>query len=93
MSQRKREAKEWEREHRATARDPDVFSREILPGLQGIPLRRLAERTGLSLPYCSQIRRGLKVPHPRHWDLFRSAASPAKPPRRVEPVGTSSEEE
>lgn len=25
------------------------------------------EATALSLRYCSLIRRGLQVPHPRHW--------------------------
>lgn len=47
--------------------DPEVFRREILPQLQGVSLTRLADASGLSLQYCGLIRRGLKVPHPRHW--------------------------
>jgi len=43
------------------------FARDILPRIRDTPIRRLAETTGLSLIYCSRIRSGEKVPHPRHW--------------------------
>jgi hypothetical protein len=52
--------------------DPDLFAREILPAIQEVPLRRLAAATGLSLRYLSLIRRGERVPHPRHWVRLRS---------------------
>jgi hypothetical protein len=51
--------------------DPEVFSREILPLIQEVPLRRLMEATELSLRYCSLIRKGDRIPHPRHWELLR----------------------
>jgi hypothetical protein len=54
--------------------DLSAFEREIVPLIQGIPIRWLAEATGLSLSYCSQIRRGEKVPHPLHWHSFRVAS-------------------
>ncbi len=47
--------------------DPEVFRREILPRLEGVPLSAIVRATGLSLRYCSLIRRGLYVPHARHW--------------------------
>ena len=50
--------------------DPEFFVRDILPELQGIPLRKLAEATGLSVQDCGLIRRGLRVPHPRHWEAL-----------------------
>jgi hypothetical protein len=54
--------------------DPDLFSREILSAIQGVPLRRLAASTGLSLRYVSLIRRGERVAHQRHWaGLFVAA--------------------
>jgi CRISPR-associated endonuclease Cas1 len=53
--------------------DPDLFAREILPAIQDIPLRRLADATGLSLRYVSLIRKGERVPHPRHWRAFADA--------------------
>lgn len=51
--------------------DPGEFRREILPLIRDVPLSRLVEATGLSLRYCSMIRRGERVPHPRHWNAFR----------------------
>ncbi len=49
------------------SQDAGYFTREILPPLQGISLRRMADATGLTEGYCSVVRRGLKVPHRRHW--------------------------
>lgn len=40
------------------------FQTKILPRLREIPLRRLARETGLSISYCSMIRRGLVLPSP-----------------------------
>jgi hypothetical protein len=34
--------------------------------------------SGLSLRYCSQIRRGERTPHRRHWEALRHAADPPK---------------
>ena len=45
--------------------EPEAFARDILPCLRGVPLRLMAEATGLSLGYYSFVRRGLKVPHRR----------------------------
>ena len=58
--------REWDRTH--AKRDPEEFRGDILPSLRAVPLQRLAEATGLSKTVCSQVRRGLKVPHPRHWE-------------------------
>lgn len=57
----------WEREEPKEP-DPEHFTREILPTLQAVPLRAMAEATGLTEGYCSFVRRGLKVPHRRHWE-------------------------
>jgi hypothetical protein len=57
--------------------DPDVFATEILPGLRMLTIGQLATATGLSPHYCSLIRLGKRVPHPRHWEAFRAAASVA----------------
>lgn len=72
ISKRKREAANWDREH---GRQPDTeyFCREILPVIQGVPLRQLLSATGLSIRYCSMIRRGERVPHPSHWQAFAMA--------------------
>jgi hypothetical protein len=54
---------------------PGAFVKEILPGLQRVPVRRMAEETGLSTGACSMIRRGIYVPHPRWWKALRLLAS------------------
>lgn len=48
------------------------FRRDILSRLRNVPLQEMARVTGFSLGYCSFIRRGLRVPHPRHWDSLMS---------------------
>ncbi len=78
-----REVHAWDREHERP--DTEIFVREILPGLQGLPLRRLAAATGLSIQHCGLIRRGLRVPHPRHWDGLRRAAAQGPNTSRVVP--------
>ena len=51
--------------------EPDVFAKEILPGLRSLPIAALVAATGLSEHYCSLIRLGKRVPHPRHWNALR----------------------
>jgi hypothetical protein len=63
IADRKRAIREWEQEFGKVV-DLTVFERGILPSIQGVPLSRLVKATGLSLRYCSQIRRGEKIPHP-----------------------------
>jgi len=43
------------------------FRRDILPKLQGLPVRVIAEAMGASLSHGSKVRSGLLVPHKRHW--------------------------
>jgi hypothetical protein len=48
-----------------------VFLRAIVPALRGIPAVRIAECTGLSVPYCAKIRTGRCAPGRKHWETFR----------------------
>ena len=57
LRNRQLEAAAWKQQHGKPV-DPTEFEREILPLLQGVPLKRLMQATGLSLGYVSQIRRG-----------------------------------
>jgi hypothetical protein len=43
------------------------FRRDILPKLQRLPVRVIAEAMGASLSHGSKVRSGLLVPHKRHW--------------------------
>jgi len=65
-----RTAIEWNRQHEGLRNEAD-FLREIQPRLQNVPLRDISLATGFSLGYCSLIRRGLRVPHPRHWEVLQ----------------------
>ena len=52
------------------------FRRDILPKIQGFPVRVIAEATGCSISHASKVRGGGIVPHKRHWiALARIAAS------------------
>jgi hypothetical protein len=62
--------------------DPSCFRVEILPELRQAPIAELVAATGLSEHYCSLIRLGKKVPHPRHWQALREMRSP---PRSAQP--------
>ena len=67
-ARRGREAAEWNRTHEKL--DPEVFTREMLPLLQGVSLSKMRAATGLSATMCARIRRGY-VPHARHWENLR----------------------
>jgi CRISPR-associated endonuclease Cas1 len=61
---------EWEAEHGSDF-DPDEFRREVLPRIQAMSVNAIARATGLSLRYCSLVRAGERVPHPRHWATLK----------------------
>jgi CRISPR-associated endonuclease Cas1 len=66
---RKREARVWDEQY-GKLLDLAAFDREILPEIQKVSLSVLSRATGLSIRYVSQIRRGEKRPHPRHWEAL-----------------------
>jgi CRISPR-associated endonuclease Cas1 len=59
-------AREWQRVN--GMRKPDEFRESVYPTLVDVSIRELVRRTGLSLAYCRQIKRGLVVPHPMWWE-------------------------
>jgi hypothetical protein len=75
MSRRRRELREWHASHGAGCVEPDAFQREILPLLGTVPISDLVRATGLTHGYLSQVRRGKKSPHPRHWEALRQAVA------------------
>jgi hypothetical protein len=44
-----------------------VFRSQIQPLLLRIEVPRIAKSIDVSLPYAASIRRGDRLPHPRHW--------------------------
>jgi CRISPR-associated endonuclease Cas1 len=73
ISRRRLELRDWQATHDGEPADPDLFKREILPAIQTLSLSDLVRATGLAHGYLSQIRRGEKTPHPRHWPAFAAS--------------------
>jgi CRISPR-associated endonuclease Cas1 len=59
--------------------DPKVFKEQLRPLLAAVTIRAMVEATGLSSSYCSRIRRGPTVPHPRHWPTLLALITPPAP--------------
>jgi hypothetical protein len=68
-----RRAREWQNAN--GMRRPEDFREQIYPLLADVSIRELARRTGLSLAYCRQIKRGQVVPHPMWWGGTRDHRS------------------
>jgi hypothetical protein len=47
--------------------DEDLYKHEILPRLAKFTAKTIRLKLGVSHPYAALIKRGLKIPHPRHW--------------------------
>ena len=47
--------------------DEDFYRREIFPRLAEITVKKIRLATGVSHPYATLIKRGERMPHPRHW--------------------------
>ena len=59
----------WDREHPKRT-EVDRFATSILPRRQGVTASDIARRTGLSIAYCSRVKRGQPTPHPRWWEIL-----------------------
>lgn len=69
VSAENRKSADWSRDN-SDRPSAEVFKSQILPGLQSLSSKEMRNATGLSLDYCSKIKRGIKTPHPRHWVAF-----------------------
>jgi hypothetical protein len=47
--------------------DEDFYQSEILPRLSEFTVKTLRFAVDVSHPYATLVKRGLKIPHPRHW--------------------------
>lgn len=74
QTQRERAAarEAWDREHDGETPDAERFRSDILPRLQNVSLSAMMRTTRLSLRYCSEIRRGIRVPHPMYWEALQA---------------------
>jgi hypothetical protein len=60
---------------RVTREEQEQFRREVFPRLTNVSVATLSRVTSLSKTYCSFIKRGLRVPHPRHWAALQSVGA------------------
>ena len=50
--------------------DEDLYRREILPCLSEFTVKKIRVPIDVSHPYATLIKRGDRIPHPRHWDAL-----------------------
>jgi CRISPR-associated endonuclease Cas1 len=67
ISSRKRALVEWDRANPGAVYDPELFRRDILPGLAKVHLSAIQEAAGISKTYASQVRSGKYTPHVSTW--------------------------
>lgn len=68
--------KEWAELGLDEAAERARFVEMVLPVLTGVSVARIASATGLSLRYASQVKKGLRVPHPVHFPRLEGLLPP-----------------
>jgi CRISPR-associated endonuclease Cas1 len=53
---------------------PSWWRTDVVPALAAVSTVEIGRVTGLSSGSCSKVRRGLQVPHPRHWPALAELA-------------------
>ena len=74
IAARKRALAEWEAANVGVAYDPELFVREILPGLATVKLSEIIAATGMSKASASDVRRGKRTPHLSTWGALAELA-------------------
>lgn len=74
IAARQAEHAEWAATH-GTGPSRTVFLKTITPTLRDVPVEVLVAATGLSRVMCYRVRRGIGVPHWRHWEAIREAVT------------------
>ncbi|HZQ17466.1 MAG TPA: CRISPR-associated endonuclease Cas1 [Terriglobales bacterium] len=59
--------REWKQSGSSVSVNEQTYTQEILPRLANCKSSEIARTLGVSLQYAVWIRRGLRQPHPRHW--------------------------
>jgi hypothetical protein len=57
----------------------DFYKNQIQPTLINVTLSQIASAIGVSMMYASDIRRGRRRPHPRHWQSLAQLAGISSP--------------
>ena len=68
--------KEWMRSG-GTSISEEVYKSQIQPNLMGMTVISIQTALQVSIVYASHIRRGMRTPHPRHWQALFNLVSSA----------------
>jgi len=63
-TQQRRASEAWKEDGSLNGVD---FARDILPRIQGVPVRALAATMNVGVCHASNVRSGRAKPHKRHW--------------------------
>ena len=64
------EQESWKSSDLPTWLDKEAYTKKVLPLLRSTTNAAIAIALGVSLPYAIDIRRGKRIPHPRHWQAL-----------------------
>ena len=59
--------RKWKASDLPTWLDEDFYRQEILPRLSSFTVKKIRLAIDVSHPYATLIKRGDKIPHPKHW--------------------------
>jgi hypothetical protein len=61
---------QWSHQDQPAWLTEEVYEKQIQPQLVTASLSQIASAIGVSIPYASDIRKGRRRPHPRHWQAL-----------------------
>src|SRR6516162_9497823 len=62
--------RKWKPEDLPQWLDEEFYRREIVPRLSALTVKSIRTAIDVSHPYATLIKRGDRIPHPRHWDAL-----------------------
>ena len=80
QAKQRRASRDWDPTSQPGWLSEAVFRSHIQPLLSRIEVSRIAKSIDVSLPYATSIRRGDRLPHPRHWQNLANLTGICRPP-------------
>ena len=65
----------WKSANQPSWLTEQVYTTQIQPRLKTATLSQIASEIGVSIPYASDVRKGKRRPHPRHWQKLAKLVS------------------
>lgn len=70
---------QWTAESQPAWLTDDVYLKQVQPSLKSVSLSQIASAIAVSIPYASDIRKGRRRPHQRHWYNLAKLAQVTEP--------------